>query len=307
MITICGSVNVDLLFRVPALPRPGETVVGTSYAMAAGGKGANQAVAAARDGSKVGFYGCIGADDFGRFARDSLSAAHVDVGGLRRVAAPTGCATICVDAAGQNQIAVAAGANGEVHALHVPDAALAAGSALLLQMEIPLAEVAALLARAKARGCRTLLNLAPALPLDRQALAAADIVVVNEVEAETLAKRLGLASGEPVVLVRTLAAALANTVIVTLGAAGAVAAAADQAWTVGALTITAVDTTGAGDAFVGVLAAALDRGVVLPDALHRASVAGGLACLKSGAQPSFPTAGEIDARLSDLAPPRNLP
>jgi ribokinase len=304
MITVCGSVNVDLLFQVPALPGKGETVLGKSYATAPGGKGGNQAVAAARDGANVAFYGCIGSDDFGRFARDSLRAAHVDTAGLRQVAAPTGCATICVDAAGENQIAVASGANAEVRSDHVPDVALVEGAILLLQMEIPAAEVAKLIARAKARGCRTLLNLAPALRLDRAALAAADVVVVNDGEAEAVAKQLKLPACEPAQVAGALAAALSNTVIVTRGAAGAVAADAAQSWTVDALKIAPVDTTGAGDAFVGVLAAALDRGAGLPEALHRASVAGGLACLKPGAQPSFPAAADIDARLVELAAPR---
>lgn len=306
MLVVFGSVNVDLVFALPALPRPGETVLGAAYRVAPGGKGANQAVAAARDGAAVRFYGCIGRDEFGRMARDSLAAARIDVGGLGEGAQPTGCAAVCTDANGRNLIAVACGANLEARAAQVPDSALPPGTTLMLQMETPMDEVAALIRRAAAQGCRIVLNLAPALPLDPSVLAQVDVLIANESEAAALAAALRIAAAGPQPLVRGLAAATGHAAVVTLGAGGAVAAAPDGAWAVGALPVTAIDTTAAGDAFVGVLAAALDRHQPLAAALHRASVAGGLACLKRGAQPSLPLASEIDARLADLAPARRL-
>jgi len=307
MLVVFGSVNIDLVFSLPVLPRPDETVLGSGYRVAPGGKGANQAVAAARDGAAVRFYGCIGRDEFGRMARDSLAGAGVDVAGLRESSRPTGCAAVCTDAAGRNLIAVASGANLDARADLVPDSVLGPDTTLVLQMECPGAEVAALATRARARGCRTVLNLAPALPLDRSALTAVDVLVVNEGEAAALAAGHGLAAGGSLALVRRLAAAFGNTAAITLGSLGVVAArAGEDAWSVDALQIKTVDTTAAGDAFTGVFAAALDRGLPLPAALHRASVAGGLACLTAGAQPSLPTAAAVEQRLSDLAPARRI-
>lgn len=304
---VFGSVNIDLVFALPVLPRPDETVLGSGYQIAPGGKGANQAVAAARDGASVRFYGCIGRDEFGRIARDSLRAAGVDVTGLREGGRPTGCAAVCTDAAGRNLIAVASGANLDARAEQVPDAELRPYATVVLQMECPSAEVAALVSRAKARGCRTVLNLAPALPLEPSVLRAVDVLVVNEGEAAALAVAGGIAAGDPVVLARRLAAAFGGTAAITLGSLGVVAALAEDAWSVDALQIKSVDTTAAGDAFTGVLAASLDRGMSLPESLHRASVAGGLACLAVGAQPSLPSAAAIERHLSDLAPARRLP
>lgn len=308
MLVVFGSVNIDLVFALPALPRPGETVLGSGYRIAPGGKGANQAVAAARDGANVRFYGCVGTDAFGRLARDSLAAAGVDTTGLCDGGRPTGCAAVCTDAAGRNLIAVASGANLDAHAAQMPDSALGPDTTLVLQMEVPADEVAAAIARAKTRGSRVVLNLAPALPLDPDTLHAVDVLVVNEGEAAALAAALRVvATGDAAGVARRLASVLGNIVVITLGGRGAVAAGVDDAWRVDALPVQPVDTTAAGDAFTGVLAAAIDRDVPLPEALHRASVAGGLACLVPGAQPSLPDRATIDARRADLAPARRVP
>jgi ribokinase len=307
MLVVFGSVNIDLVFALPVLPRPEETVLGSGYRILPGGKGANQAVAAARDAASVRFYGCIGPDEFGRMARDCLAAAGVDVTGLREGVRPTGCAAVCTDATGRNLIAVASGANLDAKAGRVPDPVLRPDTTLMLQMECPSAEVETLVGRAKARGCRVVLNLAPALPLDTLVLQAIDVLVVNEGEAAAVAAAHGIEAPDMAGLARRLAARFGCAAVITLGSLGALAARAGELWSIGALPIAPVDTTGAGDAFTGVLAAALDRGVSLPMALHRASVAGGLACLAAGAQPSLPAASAIERRLADLPPATRLP
>jgi ribokinase len=306
MIVVFGSINVDLVFALTSLPQPGETVLGQDYRVVAGGKGANQAVAAARDGGRVAMVGQIGDDGFAAVARASLAEAGVDLAGVGVSRRPTGCAAICVDSAGRNQIAVASGANGDVRAAQVSDKLLGTDTTLVLQMEVPPAENAALIARARARDCRIILNLAPATKLDRAALSAVDVLVVNDGEGAWLAASLGIEAGEPAAMARALAAWLNVTVVMTLGEKGVIAATGDATWSVGALPVTPVDTTAAGDCFVGVLAAALDRGDGLGVALHRASVAAGLACTVEGAQPSLPPANVIDKKLGALAPARTL-
>jgi ribokinase len=306
MLLVFGSINVDLVFRVAALPAAGETVLGDSYVTVPGGKGANQAVAAARAGARVGMVGRVGRDGFADVALAALRAAGVDAGGVRADAAPTGCAVIGVDAHGENQIIVASGANARVSAEQVEEAWLDPQTTLLLQMEVPAAESAALIARARARGARIVLNLAPALPLPEAALRAVDVVVVNAAEAVRLGARFGLAA-ERTALAAGLARTLGPTVVMTLGGEGAIAASRAGTWRVGALAVTPVDTTGAGDAFVGVFAASLDAGLQLDDALHRASAAAGLACLGLGAQASLPDRHAIEAALSRLPRPVLLP
>ncbi len=307
MIVVFGSINIDLVVQVPNLPRPGETVLGPGYRMVAGGKGANQAVAAARAGADVRLFGRVGQDDFGDSVLNELAATGVDLKGVKRDRRPTGCAFISVDSAGQNQIVVAAGANASLRERQIADSLLAPGTLVVLQMEVPLAENWALVTRACARGARVLLNAAPAAPIPGLALAALDWLVVNETEVVALAARLGTDGRDPELAGRTLAHALGITTVVTLGAAGAVAFRRDAAWRIASLPLRPVDTTAAGDAFVGTFAAAIDAGLELTDALRRASVAGGLACLKEGAQPSLPDTAAVDARLGELAPAVALP
>ena len=293
-----GSINVDLLFRVEALPRPGETVLCPSYEVAAGGKGANQATAAARGGATVRMIGQVGDDGFGHFARQAMALAGVDCTHVLTSGTATGVAVIGVDRSAENQIIVASGANRDTHAGQVADADLAAGVTLLCQNEVPPEATFALLERAKARGARTVLNLAPAGAAPPRVLRSLDVLVVNEVEGRAAA---GLSE---VADVAAFAGDLAQrhrlTCVVTLGAKGALAIGPEGGQRVAALPVEPVDTTGAGDAFVGVLAAALDQGHELGMALRRASVAAGLACTALGAQTSQPTAAQIEARLGDL-------
>lgn len=296
MIVVFGSLIADLLFAVPRLPCTGETVVGHDCLAAAGGKGGNQALAAARDGAAVAMVGAVGRDGFAELVLAGLRASDVDLSCVRTVEAPTGCAAVGVDPAGANQIMVAAGANALAHAEQVPDALLIPGNLLLLQMELDRRQSETLIARARARGCRIMLNLAPALPVAEAALQAVDWLLVNEVEAATLAAQLGLGDDSP----STLAKALGVTVIATYGAAGAVASDGDSWLRVPALAVEALDTTGAGDAFAGVLAAGLDRGQPFERALRRAALAGSLSCTARGAQAALPDRAALDAAVAAM-------
>ncbi|WP_135467578.1 PfkB family carbohydrate kinase [Crenalkalicoccus roseus] len=291
-VLVFGSVNADLVFRLPALPGPGETVLGEGWRALPGGKGANQAVAAARDGAVTAFAGAVGRDAMAEVALAALRAARVDLTRLAVSGAPTGCAAICVDPEGRNQIAVASGANAGARAAQVEDAALGPATTLLLQMEVPAAEIAALALRARARGARVLLNLAPAAPLPETALRAAHLLIANEREAAWLGAALGCAAEAA-----PLAAALGTGVAVTRGAAGAEAATAEGALHQPAFPVATRDSTGAGDCWCGVLAAALDRGLPLAAAMRRAAAAAAIACTRDGAA-ACPEAAETDAFLA---------
>ena len=306
MIVIFGSMNADLVFSVDALPRPGETVLCPGHQAVAGGKGLNQAVAAARANTdlatSVQMVGRVGPDGFAPLAVDALKDAGVGTEAVNESALPTGCAAVIVDRAGENQITVASGANMDLWPDALPDAWLGPETVLLLQMEVPLESNWAVARRAKARGARVVLNLAPAKPAPADVLPSFDLVVLNEIEAEMLAGAQGLdaASGEGAG--RAIAARFGVTTVVSLGSAGAVAFASDEAWRCGALAIEPVDTVGAGDAFVAGLALGLAEGAPLPAMLRRACVIGSLACLVEGAAPAMPSSADIEARLGDLAP-----
>jgi ribokinase len=304
VLLVFGSINVDLLFKLETLPRPGETVLCPGYELAAGGKGANQAAAAARAGAAVRMIGQVGDDGFGHFARQAIAAAGVDGTGIAISRRPTGVAVIGVDQRAENQIMVASGANLDTRANQVAERELAPGVTVLCQNEVRPEATFELLERAKARGARTILNLAPAGPVQARVLEALDYLVVNEVEGRMAA---GGADGADVAaFARDLALRHDLTCVVTRGAEGALAIGPRVAQQVAALPVEPVDTTGAGDAFVGVLAASLDLGHELGAALRRASVAAGLACTRLGAQTSQPTAAEIEARLPELAAPGAL-
>ena len=297
MITVFGSIGMDLLFSLPHLPAVGETVLTPAYTTAMGGKGANQAVAAARDGGRVRFVGSAGADGFGNEARSLLRAEGIDLAGFATVDAATCVASIWFDTQGRNQIAVASGANLLTRADALLPELLAPGDWLVLQMEIPSGEVAKAVALAKARSARVILNLAPALPVEEAALRQVDVLILNEHEASQLCTHIGLAPGSPAKLAGPISRLLGTTVIVTLGPDGAVGAKGDQIWQVPSMPVKAVDTTGAGDCFVGVLAAAMDRGLEMQPAMRRACVAASMACTLVGAAPSFPTGVAIDLML----------
>lgn len=288
VIVVFGSINLDLIFRVPKLPVAGQTVASPAMRIEPGGKGANQALAAARDGARVTFAGAVGDDRFAHDALKLMREAGIDLTRVATTGGWTGCASICVDDAGQNLIAVASGANLLARASQVEDALLGPGTTLLLQMEVDPAETAALIGRAKARGARIILNLAPAIALPDDIWASLDLLVANEDEAAWLAGHLG---AEPARLRSTLGCDIA----VTLGAQGVRAETAAGALSLPAFDVEVVDTTAAGDCFAGVLAAGMDRGLALEHALRRANVAAALCCTRPGTQTSLPTRAEIDA------------
>lgn len=304
MIVVFGSFNIDMVLSVPVIPRPGETVLCPEYKLFPGGKGSNQAVAAVRAGGDVHMFGRIGDDDFGNRILSSLKEAGVKCDGVLKSDAATGCAMICVDPSGENMITVASGANRLAKASDVPDSVLTSSTTLVLQMETPAEENWALIKRAKERGARVVLNLAPARSVPEDILKSVDALVMNEVEASLQAMYLGFDGAYPRAIARKLTDMFGLTVIVTLGAEGAYASSTKGNCNVEAMKVNAIDTTAAGDAFVGVLALALDQGLGLPAALHRASVASGLTCLKEGAQPSLPSAKEIETALQEIPSPK---
>jgi ribokinase len=295
MVVVFGSINLDLVTRVARFPAPGETLTAESFATYPGGKGANQALAAARAGAVVQLFGAVGRDAFADPALALLAQGGVDLGGVARVAGATGCATILVDAHGENCIAVAAGANAFADPESVPDSALVPGAVLVLQNEVPAPANAALITRAYRAGARIILNAAPARSLSSELLRQVDVLVVNETEAAALAAAHGWPTAAPAFAAAATASAFA--VVVTLGKEGALAASGADTIRVQAPDVEVIDTTGAGDALVGVLAAAIDARAPLPDALRAAVVAGSLACTAAGAQSALPRREAIVAAL----------
>lgn len=306
MIVVFGSINIDLVIQVDAPPRPGETVLSSAYSLYPGGKGANTAVAAARAGAPTLLYGSVGADGFAGQALELLREAGVGLDGVRTSERPTGCATIWVDPGGENSIVVASGANLDAQAAQVPDSVLGPDTLLALQMEVPASENWAIVQRAHKAGTRILLNLAPAGMVPGHILQSIDYLVANELEATTLASDLGLEARQPSQVPRLLAQRYGLTCIVTLGGAGALAFGPEGGYSIPAMPIAPVDTTAAGDAFCGGLAAALDNGTSLEEALRRASTGAGLACRVEGAQSSLPLRQEIDRHIGSLPEGRRL-
>lgn len=307
MIIVFGSLNLDMVMHVEKMPRSGDTILCPSYLIIPGGKGANQSVAARKAGASVKLFGKVGDDEFGRIILRSLNDSAVDIVGVsvdKKLS--TGCAAICVDAHGENMITVASGANLNLKEAEIPDFLLGKGSTLLMQMETNVDENWKLIRRAKKFGARIILNLAPAYEIPHDILKYLDVLVLNQHEASTLGLYLGFEVISPSVVARRIAANYGITCIVTLGSQGAMACMPEGAWEVKALDIKPVDTTAAGDAFVGVFAASLDNNLDLPAALRRASVASGLACLHSGAQVSLPTDDQIEANLKRVVLPRRL-
>ncbi|MFF4797545.1 ribokinase [Streptomyces sp. NPDC001351] len=293
-IVVLGSTNMDLVTYVEKAPQRGETVTGREFRTVPGGKGANQAIAAARAGATVSMIGAVGNDAFGARLRSTLEHSGVDTDLLRTVEGPSGTAHIVVDDTGGNSIVVIPGANGTVdHLVPGDDALIASADALLLQLEIPLPAVLAGARAARAHGIRTILTPAPAQPLPPELLAATDLLVPNEHEATTLTGR-----PDPTDAARALLDQVPE-VVVTLGSAGSLyAARGTEPLTVPAPQVTAVDSTGAGDTFVGALAVGLTEGRPMRSALAWAGAAAALSVQRPGASASMPCRPEIEAQFA---------
>jgi ribokinase len=306
-VAVVGSANMDLVVRSARFPRAGETILGHGFETIPGGKGANQAVAARRLGAAVDLIGRVGADPFGRTLRRNLSREGI---GTERLlpdpTQPTGVAVITVDDHGENTIIVVAGANARLTPADIAAAEtlIEGADLLLMQLEIPLDAVEAAAQVAGVHGVPVILNAAPARPLPAALLARVNYLVINEVEAGELA---GDPAGSPEQAARALLERGARAVVVTLGAAGALLIArAGVCVAAPAFPVVAVDTTAAGDAFVGAFAVALASGLAPDQAVRWGNAAGALAVTRAGAQPSLPTGEEVEAFLQQ-PPPANPP
>lgn len=295
-IVVVGSSNTDMVAMAGHIPAPGETVMGARFFTAAGGKGANQAVAAARLGADVTIIACVGDDAFGQAAVEGFKAEGIDT---RHIVVdpdtPSGIALITVDAKGENAITVAPGANARLTPAHVRSAegAIREADALLLQLEIPLDAVAAAAAIARDADTLVILNPAPVPDggLPPELLAITDVLVPNETEAAKLAGQSGLNAEDAV---RALLRAGCRRVVVTLGSRGALAANSDATFAIPSPKVEAVDTTAAGDAFCGALAVALAEGQRFEDAVRFAVKAAALGVTAAGAQPSLPSRRAVE-------------
>jgi len=303
-IVVVGSINVDLVVRVATLPRPGETVLGGRFASVHGGKGANQAVAAARAGGHTTFVARVGDDSMGRAAINAFQAEGIDTDFITVTPeCPTGVALILVDAAGENSIAVAGGANDRLSTDDIERArpAIEAADVVLLQLEVPLAAVAHAVTIARAAGKRVILNPAPARPLPAALLGGVDILTPNETEAESLAAQGSDTVASSADTERTAGTLLGlgpRAVVVTLGAAGALVAVAAERTYVPAFPVEPRDTVAAGDVFNGCLAVMLAEGRDLVAATRIAAAAAAISVTREGAQTSAPHRGEIEAFLA---------
>jgi ribokinase len=307
-VLVFGSTNADVVLKVPHRPAGGETILATEFALRSGGKGANQAVAASRLGASVRFLGAVGEDDFSSLVRRSLEQSGVDISAVRTVAAPTGTAVVALTPDGENSIMVAAGANGLIDGAMTTEFEhhLSSAKLLVVQLEVPTQQVEQFVRRAADVGVRVVLNAAPALAIATDVLAVADPLIVNEHEAQTiLQSALGAILDVDFSDGSAVAAALLElgprSVVVTLGGRGAVLATAQTAAAPivePAHAVDVVDTTGAGDSFVGAIAARIAAGANLADALRYATAVAALAVGRDGAQDSYPDRVEVDAFLA---------
>jgi ribokinase len=291
-VVVIGSINVDLVVAADHLPRPGETVLGGRFARHFGGKGANQAVAAARAGASVIMIGAVGRDAYGDESLASLMAEGVDVTRVRRVDAPTGVAIIAVAADGENQIVVAPGANAEVSSVDLERLELAGSDVLLTCLEIPMAAVVGAVASAARLGLRAIVNPAPGRRLPPELLASSPILTPNQDELLAIS-----GATAPDSALAALATAGAGAVVVTRGSGGALLAEGGRRVDVPARQAAVVDATGAGDAFSGVLAAWLAEGRTLDEAVAAANVAASMSVAQSGARGGMPSRTAIEAAL----------
>jgi ribokinase len=297
-VVVLGSVNMDFIYQVKQLPSPGETIAASHYFQAAGGKGANQAVAAARQGAKVNIIGCIGADDTGQALRSGLQREGISVEHLTIVAAsPTGIASIYVDESAQNNIVVVAGANACVTVENVRAASADIGESrcLLCQFETPIESFVAAAKIAHANKTTVILNPSPILAIEQSTFEFVDVLILNELEAKQITNH-----DEVLLAAKTLLQYGVRHVIITMGSRGVMHSSNDAKAMhrqYSAFTVNAIDSTGAGDTFAGTFAAATAQGMEIEIALQRAQAAAAICVTRRGAQPSIPHSAEVDRLL----------
>lgn len=293
-ILVIGSMNADLVVRAPRFPAPGETISGGDLAIIPGGKGANQAIAAARQGASVAMVGSVGNDSFGQTLIQNLKNNRVDTSNVQIEVSTTGTAIIVVDSSGQNSIVLSPGANGKVTPEDVDALSFQDVDTLLLQLEIPLETVMHATSVAHQNGLRVILNPAPARQLPDSFLADVDILVPNESELQLLTGQSVTDVDSAETAARELLGRGVQTIIVTLGSQGALIVSSDKSQLIPAYKIDVVDTTAAGDAFIGGLATALIKNKSLEEAVRYGNASGALATTKFGAQPSLPTVEDVE-------------
>lgn len=300
-ILVVGSLNADLVVSAPRFPQPGETIRGEDLQVIPGGKGANQAVAAARLGASVSMLGCVGNDNFGDFLLENLKSNKVNSQLIRRADSSTGTAIIVVDSDGQNSIVLSAGANGKVNEEDVKATSFSDYKLLLLQLEIPTSVVLSAARRAHENGLRVILNPAPARELPNELISLADFVIPNETELSLLTDVPVNDMNSAEQAARALLGVGAKNVIVTLGSKGALILTNEQVLHIDAYKVNVVDTTAAGDAFIGGFATALLQGKSLEESARYGCACGALATTQFGAQPSLPTKEAVNTFISSRA------
>ena len=293
-ILVVGSLNADLVVRTPRFPQPGETISGEDLQVIPGGKGSNQAVAAARHGADVSILGRVGVDNFGDLLLENLKSNRVEAGLVQRDEASTGTAIIIVDTHGQNSIVLSAGSNGKVRSEDVDAVSFPSFKLLLLQLEIPLPAVLYAAQRAHENGLRVILNPAPARELPGELISLADFLIPNESELSLLTGFSVNDRNSAEQAARALLERGAKHVIVTLGSQGALIVTREKGTHIDTFKVNVVDTTAAGDAFIGGFATALLSDTSLEEAVRYGCACGALATTKFGAQPSLPTKDEVD-------------
>jgi ribokinase len=301
-VIVTGSINMDIVVSTPRLPQPGETVSGSELGFFPGGKGANQSVAAARVGAETVFVGGVGDDRFAPELTSFLAGSGVDTSGVRVIpGGSTGVALITVDARGENSIVVVPGANGRLEPADAERARIDRGDVAVAQFEVPMATTAAALAHARAHGATTMLNAAPARPVSRELSDLVDVLVVNEIELNAIAQT-GITRESSLddlhSAVSRLGRDATHVTVVTLGSRGAVARIGDRLVEVVGRVVDVVDTTGAGDCFVGALAARLASGDGIEAALGFANIAASICVGRPGAGPSMPGIADVRERES---------
>lgn len=291
---------MDLIATTDRLPRPGETIAGNYFSTAPGGKGANQALAAARAGAYVKMAGAIGPDSFADMATELLRGENIDMAAVKQSEQPTGTALILVGGDGENMIAVVAGANSDVtseDAISLIET-MSVGDFILLQMEIEADAVEKALIAARQARIKSVFNIAPMVPEAIKLAPLADIIVANETEFDLLIGKGTLSAEERLQEMADYHRTHNRSVVITLGADGVISQHEDRFYQVMGLEIDPVDTVGAGDTFCGYLTEGLHQGLVFEAALKRAAIAGSLACLKHGAQPAIPTSHDVAHKLT---------